>query len=748
MYTIVTAFFDINRDNWNKYSRSVDKYFNNAKRIFTLKDNFIVFTQPEFIDRITKLCPTNTVIIPLNITDLYWYKHYNVISSIMNSPKFKNWLVNPNCPEVTQPLYDIIMYNKTKFVKQAIESNPFNSSHFVWLDFGIHDNMFTDDMLNTKLLPNGVDDKIHFLCRNYPSQSDLDINTFFKSNTNKFAGTMFSGSREYMLKFDQLLEADILDAFAQGVVDCDQSFFSNVYLKNPDIFVLHFGDWPELIKNYYGLTQNRFQVEYMYWSCDSELGKSLIGKFLNPSRVCDNKFLNPSGETNIESSQSEDIYLCSQIQKIPNTIATTIFFNNTQLNSDYVNKNLKLNLEILSGKKNIIIVDQCVDTYNKNLLVALGFRYSVSKDNFTLFSRDQVKNATNLCIGIHKSTESNVNKSENENKIINLNDTNSKINPSDLSESNKFSINFIDLNKTLGKQICKKQRWKLMCNWMSSEELCKLWNKMNPSDSGIEFTSSNEYDYCIIINKPLNSEYTNIDNSKTIVYRMEPDTETQPHWNDWYTHKSSFLFFGDLSKHMNNNEWHLSLDYDTLINTDINTYSKTGCLSAIISGLCISNGHNFRINLARNLQKFIPSHLFHIYGKNSSHLFSPHSGELPPHKKDDGLLPYKYHIAIENTDLPNYFTEKIIDGILTECLCFYWGCPNISTYINPQAYIQLPYYPDNLEKSIVDSINLIIHSINSNEWENRINIIRTEKMKILTEYSFVNRTKKIITNKK
>jgi hypothetical protein len=283
---------------------------------------------------------------------------------------------------------------------------------------------------------------------------------------------------------------------------------------------------------------------------------------------------------------------------------------------------------------------------------------------------------------------------------------------------------------------------------MSSEELCKLWNKMNPSDSGIEFTSSNEYDWCVIINKPLNNEYTNIDNSKTIVYRMEPDTETQPHWNDWYTHKSSFLFFGDLSKHMNNNEWHLSLDYDTLIKSDINTYSKTECLSAIISGLCVSNGHNFRINLARNLQRFIPHHLFHVYGKNSSSLFSPHSGELPPHKKDDGLLPYKYHIAIENTDLPNYFTEKIIDGILAECLCFYWGCPNISTYINPQAYIQLPYYPQDLEKSIVDSINLIIHSINSNEWENRINIIRIEKMKILTEYSFVNRTLKIIQQKK
>ena len=38
---------------------------------------------------------------------------------------------------------------------------------------------------------------------------------------------------------------------------------------------------------------------------------------------------------------------------------------------------------------------------------------------------------------------------------------------------------------------------------------------------------------------------------------------------------------------------------------------------------------------------------------------------------------YKYVFSCENNSEKNYATEKIWEPILFECLCFYWGCPNL-----------------------------------------------------------------------
>ena len=71
----------------------------------------------------------------------------------------------------------------------------------------------------------------------------------------------------------------------------------------------------------------------------------------------------------------------------------------------------------------------------------------------------------------------------------------------------------------------------MICNWCSSEQLCKEWSNM--CDNGykwknIEITWDNikntlynkEIDYFVIINKPYDNTY--YDPKKTIVFQMEP----------------------------------------------------------------------------------------------------------------------------------------------------------------------------------------------------------------------------------
>jgi hypothetical protein len=47
-----------------------------------------------------------------------------------------------------------------------------------------------------------------------------------------------------------------------------------------------------------------------------------------------------------------------------------------------------------------------------------------------------------------------------------------------------------------------------------------------------------------------------------------------------------------------------------------------------------------------------------------------------------------YSIVVESSSEPNYFTEKLIDCLVTKTIPIYWGCPNISEYFDTSYWIE------------------------------------------------------------
>lgn len=48
---------------------------------------------------------------------------------------------------------------------------------------------------------------------------------------------------------------------------------------------------------------------------------------------------------------------------------------------------------------------------------------------------------------------------------------------------------------------------------------------------------------------------------------------------------------------------------------------------------------------------------------------------------------FQFSIVIENSQQPNYFTEKLIDCLMTKTIPIYWGCPNIGEYFDTTGWI-------------------------------------------------------------
>lgn len=69
------------------------------------------------------------------------------------------------------------------------------------------------------------------------------------------------------------------------------------------------------------------------------------------------------------------------------------------------------------------------------------------------------------------------------------------------------------------------------------------------------------------------------------------------------------------------------------------------------------------------------------------------------------LKEYKFAIAIENSSLPGYSTEKIYEPFLSQSLPIYWGDPNISSDYNPNSFVNLMDYAS-MDEAIEEIIRL------------------------------------------
>jgi hypothetical protein len=162
--------------------------------------------------------------------------------------------------------------------------------------------------------------------------------------------------------------------------------------------------------------------------------------------------------------------------------------------------------------------------------------------------------------------------------------------------------------------------------------------------------------------------------------------------------------------------WHVKKNHSFLTNTQIP--NKIEDISAVISNAFSLEGHRKRYKLMNRLKGHFKDKL-HWFGK----------GETPIDDKWDGLAPYKYSIAIENSSHYRYFTEKITDCYLSYTMPIYWGCPNILDYFPKESLIMIEDI-DDYKKTIYQ----IENAIENNYFEKGFEKIIEARNLILSKY--------------
>ncbi|NTF08045.1 hypothetical protein G6L37_17915 [Agrobacterium rubi] len=149
--------------------------------------------------------------------------------------------------------------------------------------------------------------------------------------------------------------------------------------------------------------------------------------------------------------------------------------------------------------------------------------------------------------------------------------------------------------------------------------------------------------------------------------------------------------------------------------------SKSKLISVVSSNKAFTPGHRLRLEFVEKLKSYFGDNI-DVFGRNING-FSD---------KTEVLSAYHYHIAIENSAYPNYWTEKISDPLLTLTYPIYYGSQNIGDYLDNRCFNAIDI---NNPDSAISTIRKIVDA-NTAE-KSRIDLDEARET-ILNQYNIFN----------
>ena len=266
--TLVTAFFDIGRSDWNSYfKRDTQTYIDSFMNFMDTEYHMVIFMDSRYIDRIPK--SENKIVIPIDISFLNTYcswKYLKVDRETMDSEKYKSFVtdrIKLGHGENVSSEYNLINHSKIDFIKYAKDhSLIFDCA--CWVDFGYHHAICQNDPKN---FPINFNLKLHQTRATFCIMSEpKEYNPF---DILKFAPDIFTGSfygipGNLINLIHGFYHESLQELYNLGITDDDQHVWLNCFNKHPELFHLTlFNGWPNGLK-YFEKTFDRLDLIKKY----------------------------------------------------------------------------------------------------------------------------------------------------------------------------------------------------------------------------------------------------------------------------------------------------------------------------------------------------------------------------------------------------------------------------------------------------------------------------------------------------
>jgi hypothetical protein len=329
--TLVTAFYDIGRGQWDTSKRTTDVYFRNCEKVLKQRYPLYIFTTEEFKDQCAEirrktdpmLLYTHIIVTPYE--ELHYYKKRDLIQDIQTRTN----TIHCSEPEYTKPDYIIVIFNKLQWLKRVSTENPYQSIHFQWIDFGIHDNIVpvncSSHLFESVLYMPGRLRLSGFL----PITTLTDRAEYYSKKRETVAAGFVGGDRDAIDTISRLFEQEVDTLFTLGFINQEQYIYYWLLCQQPALFDYYRMDhWNDMGPTY--LYKNNIRVALCfsghirsYEHCRQNIEEKIIGP-LKSQGLTIHSFLSSWSEQQIPdlSNFTETDIEVQNIQHFQNTYNT------------------------------------------------------------------------------------------------------------------------------------------------------------------------------------------------------------------------------------------------------------------------------------------------------------------------------------------------------------------------------------------------------------------------------------------
>lgn len=196
------------------------------------------------------------------------------------------------------------------------------------------------------------------------------------------------------------------------------------------------------------------------------------------------------------------------------------------------------------------------------------------------------------------------------------------------------------------------------------------------------FTTENDYTHAILLNTAM-PDRISLPRENVIGISAEPPAFLQMtrEWIQYLQQHVCAYFIGDRSGLPEPfKEQYAALPWHCPIPNEPHMAQKTRLMSIMVSHKKDAPGHRYRHQLVQAILAY-PSLPIDIYGNGCDEYQGWNDSRVKG--RFHGVEPYqtyRFHIAIENFSLPAYFSEKVSNPLLYDCIPVYYGCTAIESY--------------------------------------------------------------------
>jgi len=271
-WTIVTAYFDLTKyDDANMLIKERDNnyYFTHAISTLSLPWNMVIYCDLKSLKRIQTIrsfylreqSALKTRYIIRDFDNLKFNKNGNIMEKRFND--YRNQIKNNRVgkqiynDERNNPSYYLFCISRYLFLQETIEQNPFESTHFAWLNFCI-ERMGYSNLLHLEEALSINRDKFSTCYIDYVPEDtvrNLPYYYMYGGRCSMCSG-FFTGNSAYMYKACELVIDYFLKFLDLGYGHADEQLFSAIYFDYPNIFCHYYGDYHQMCTNYVSIYEN------------------------------------------------------------------------------------------------------------------------------------------------------------------------------------------------------------------------------------------------------------------------------------------------------------------------------------------------------------------------------------------------------------------------------------------------------------------------------------------------------------